>query len=1233
MNCNIKKVLLAGTAIIAVTSYAPSDARAQTELTDAVTITATDVAGVTETNASNTVIIDPTGATTLGADGTESVIMNASGKILTLNLTDSAGAQAVTFADDIVETAGNIALNVTTANPVTFEGNVDAIALTVGSAGADVANTLTFDSANNETQKVAATINAVDAGDTVNIAITSTDTNANAQTFTGAIGGTTAATAVDAITIGQDTTTQMDVTFTNNVNATSIAIGSANGNNAINNVTFGADGATRTVTGTVAGVDTDDTNNLIVAGGSNVTFNSTVGANIDTIKIGADGKNTSATFKDNVALSAITLGAGAGTVDTNTLTLTSAGTLTMAGTIAQGDAGDTNNLNISGGGTVITGGAVNVDTITVTGGTTFDADDNVTGNVNLKTGSIFVVATGVDVTGNVDNTSGTAGQGELILEGATAVSGKVGATRALSVVAIGNGAADFADTVNAKTIDFDNVAGVATFNADVTTNLITFDGLDGEVILEDGVDVSGAIDNSFPTGGTSGAGATAGTLTLNGSSTIAGNVGATNSLTAVAAGATGSTSVFSGNVTAADVVLTNDGAVTFAKNVTVANDIEIADDGIATFTGTAATVSGTVIGGGAGQGSVVVGDGVKAANVTFDSTIGTGTALEGFKVSSNAVANITNNVTVTSATPGALNIDGTLNVDTTAAGITIDNTGAGAFGLDGILNVFGTAANTLTLGSGGTVHVGWNDVNSKLNVRNQVVLLDDLLVGNSVGDAYTINVGATDGVFDPTATAAVNANGGGINVRIADGSKLRIGIDSTSDIALEDGDQITVINSATDLALGTADNTGDTDANYSYSEALAAGQLVIGDTGLLKLTLNTAGGVDAQDLLLDVAIQNAANTFESGSTGVGSANALVGLGAGAGGDAGLDAIRVKLLSSNTETAQNIGESLAPTVDGGFVVGGTQATGLSIDATNMRMASARTGDTTGMVAGEMGDGVTVWAKGFGQLADQDERDGVSGYEADTYGIAVGVDSENMLADSLVGIAASYANTDVDSDGVNATETDIDSYQVSLYGSHDMAYETYTSGMIGYAHNSIDQTRFNVGAVAGNNADADFDSNQFMAFLEAGKEYAFSGGMSLTPRVLANYQHLNFDSYNETGSTANLSVDTDDMDIFELGVGVTAAWDIPDSKGNVLTPSLSAEYRYDVVGDEVQSTANFTGGGATFQTDGFDPDQNSFDIGAGLAYEMDERWSVSADYNYNFKSDYDAHAASLRANYNF
>ncbi len=329
------------------------------------------------------------------------------------------------------------------------------------------------------------------------------------------------------------------------------------------------------------------------------------------------------------------------------------------------------------------------------------------------------------------------------------------------------------------------------------------------------------------------------------------------------------------------------------------------------------------------------------------------------------------------------------------------------------------------------------------------------------------------------------------------------------------------------------------------------------------------------------------------------------------------------------------ESIQAAVDGGLIIAANNFAAANNNINNQQLAALRIGGgETGMAAG---DGYTLtgarfWSQAFGKTATQDRRDSIDGFDLDTYGVAFGADKE-LDNDVTIGVAFSYGDTEVDSKNATTTNTEIDSYQLSLYGDYDLGNDVYVSGSAYYAYHDIQSTRHNVGGVSGLTAKGDFSANQYGMRAEVGRDYK-RGESLITPKILTNISHYDADSYTETGAGgASLSVDTDAVDVVELGVGADAKWSLQQANGAVLQPVLSAEYRHDFIGDEVESNSSFTGTNASFQTKGFDPAQDTFSLGASVTYYAADNWEFTADYDYEFKQDYDSHSGFLKAAYKF
>jgi len=335
-----------------------------------------------------------------------------------------------------------------------------------------------------------------------------------------------------------------------------------------------------------------------------------------------------------------------------------------------------------------------------------------------------------------------------------------------------------------------------------------------------------------------------------------------------------------------------------------------------------------------------------------------------------------------------------------------------------------------------------------------------------------------------------------------------------------------------------------------------------------------------------------------------------------------------------QTVNDILESVTPTIDTAVSDATSAIAHQSVDMINARLSDLRAG--SGISSGHLTDSLAIWGQVFGQHASQSKRDNIAGYSANTYGFVGGIDSDHLFDNATVGLAVSYGNSAIKSKDANSTRTDINSYQIGLYGDYNLPQNYFISGSVAYGYNDIQSVRRDVGGIAGLTATGDYSADQYTAHIETGKDFQIkpAGAPTITPTIGATYTHLSPDSYTETGAGgASLTVETDTIESFELGLGLKSKWDITQTDGSVLTPSLHAGYRYDIIGDTIQSTSNFTGGGASFNTQGADPARGTATIGAGLQYKATSNWTLSAGYDFEIKDDYTAHAGILRAGYAF
>jgi uncharacterized protein with beta-barrel porin domain len=730
-----------------------------------------------------------------------------------------------------------------------------------------------------------------------------------------------------------------------------------------------------------------------------------------------------------------------------------------------------------------------------------------------------------------------------------------------------------------------------------------------------------------------------GTLNLLGTTTVSKAVGAAGlALFEIDAGVSGETDTFSKTVNATDTSFSGDGTINFNGDVT--GDVNFQGfDGILNL-GPGASIDGGITSGGEapphGTLNLLGGD----QTITGDVAWWGDTSLDGITAGvAGGDANFDGQVWADDFTivgTGAVTFEDNAdfsNLNFAGNGKVTMRWGGGDFNFDGNIQSTdgdGTGNLVITGGPGDFLDVNGNIGDGEGGLLNSVTLEgtgNELYISGDFYSPNTLNIGANN----------IETGDGG-DFRLFEGQNLITKIFDKDGSALIPGQILGDPDGITEVQNG---------ANVQFTFGLAPGQTPNVDDTIFVADGNSEdiGTVTISPLAFLTIVQDdniddlsftvtAVKTF---AAGVGpDFNALAGVLDGICADEDdllQDVCNAMWGAGDEEGADAILATLNPAGPDGALTGsvleiGEQVWGLAAD----EMAFLRTnGETTGMAAGASANGASIWGQGYGQTAQQDTRSGVKGYDSDTLGFAIGADSTNMI-DGVLGLAFNYGKTNVNSKNANTTGADIDSYGVTLYGSHDLADQAFVNGQIGYAYNDIGTHRHNAGG-AGLTANAGFSSDQYAAKLLLGRDYDQNGGLVLTPNVSAAYTNLRTDGYTETGTGTVLTVNSETFNVLKLGVGVNAAWDLKDNNGNKLKPALHVGYAYDTLGENVEETSSFVGGGGSFQTTGADPARNIFNAGAAMTYTTSANWDLSANYDYTYKADYDSHAGTIRATSHF
>lgn len=282
--------------------------------------------------------------------------------------------------------------------------------------------------------------------------------------------------------------------------------------------------------------------------------------------------------------------------------------------------------------------------------------------------------------------------------------------------------------------------------------------------------------------------------------------------------------------------------------------------------------------------------------------------------------------------------------------------------------------------------------------------------------------------------------------------------------------------------------------------------------------------------------------------------------------------------------------------------------------------------SGVNAGSAPLSMGVWLKAFGSDSEMDMRDGVAGYDADTHGVVIGVD-QIIGNDLLVGIALSFAGTDVEGKSTARSITDTDQIQGTLYGTLFMN-DFFINGSMAYAHSSSNTERTGFGgAVTG-----EYDATTYSASIGAGMPIDMDS-YGIIPQITLAYSHVNPDEYTERGFGA-LNVNPDSMDLFGIKAGVTLNKKLVFD-GGTLSPKLRLIADWDVLQEKALVNSSWASTGTTITpTSGAEPAALGGIIGAGIDYTTDDgAYVFSLDYDLSTRSDFVSHAASAQFRLNF
>lgn len=331
------------------------------------------------------------------------------------------------------------------------------------------------------------------------------------------------------------------------------------------------------------------------------------------------------------------------------------------------------------------------------------------------------------------------------------------------------------------------------------------------------------------------------------------------------------------------------------------------------------------------------------------------------------------------------------------------------------------------------------------------------------------------------------------------------------------------------------------------------------------------------------------------------------------------------LSSDKEVAKKIEETTPQTATSGFAASNHVAQGISNIVTqrqNINIGGLNSGDN-------MFTEKNVWIKPFGSIGSQNDKDGINGFDINTYGLAIGTDGE-YKENAKFGLGFFYTKVNVDVNNVEQS-SDLDVYSLVAYGSNNIIDDrTKFMYQVGYSIQKNNSSRFV--SLTSDTATSDYTSKTASLDLKLLRDYKISDKLLLQPMVSSTYRHFSNPSYSESGAGAlNLDVEKFTMTELLLGMGTMFHYMINDNSKII----GNANVDYDLHDRTTTVTSSYQGAsGVTFDTNGIDNGRWSYDVGIGYENQIDELSNINISYNYQGKgSDYSNNIISAKYTFKF
>lgn len=267
-------------------------------------------------------------------------------------------------------------------------------------------------------------------------------------------------------------------------------------------------------------------------------------------------------------------------------------------------------------------------------------------------------------------------------------------------------------------------------------------------------------------------------------------------------------------------------------------------------------------------------------------------------------------------------------------------------------------------------------------------------------------------------------------------------------------------------------------------------------------------------------------------------------------------------------------------------------------------------------------LNAWINAEGDYSEMDSDGTAAGYTLNSYGGTVGFDVD-CTPEFTFGMALTAMYGDLEADGPDKAEGNLDTYYVSAFARYAASAWTHTFvATMGLADMSLDRTvSYNGGSYK---TQGDTDGTAFGLMYEVGRVFALNEDAStcLQPILNLSLRHSSVGAYSETGSDAGLKVDDQTYTTFTAGLGARIQTIIGESiynRTSILEARLMA--KLDAGDTEGEGTVQFLNGTRSAKVNSAELGAFGAEAGVGLTIPVgQEGGSIFLDASAEIRDAY-------------